>query len=235
MIRALDVATSVVATAVRLAAGHSVGSLGTRPDQPLELYEFEGCPYCRKVREALSILDLDAMIHPCPKGGPRFREALKLRGGKAQFPYLVDPNTGKEMYESDEIVRYLFREYGDGRVPTLLAPGVLTDLGAGLASAARLGAGVRYQRARAPEQPLELYSFESSPFCRIAREALCSLEIPYLLHNIAKGSPGRDAFVKRSGKMRVPYLVDPNTSRSMFESADIVRYLQKTYAEPARS
>jgi glutathione S-transferase len=28
----------------------------------------------------------------------------------------------------------------------------------------------------------------------------------------------------------VPYLVDPNTGTSMFESADIVRYLDATYA-----
>ncbi len=116
-------------------------------------------------------------------------------------------------------------------MPALLAAGPLTDLGAGLASAVRLGAGVRYRRARAPEQPLELYSFEASPFSRIVREALCSLELPYLLHNVAKGSPSRDAFVKRSGRMMVPYLVDPNTGTSLFESADIVRYLDDTYAE----
>ena len=62
------------------------------------------------------------------------------------------------------------------------------------------------------------------------REALTSLEIPYVLHNVAKDSPGREAFVERSGKMMVPYLVDPNTGRAMFESADICRYLEDTYA-----
>jgi glutathione S-transferase len=30
--------------------------------------------------------------------------------------------------------------------------------------------------------------------------------------------------------MQVPYLVDPNTGRAMFESADIVAYLERTYA-----
>ncbi len=231
MNRALDVATSVGASIARLAAGYRVGTLGARPQRPLELFDFEGCPYCRKVREALSILDLSSMIYPCPKKGPRFREQVKARGGKAQFPYLVDPNTGKAMYESDDIVKYLFSEYGDGAVPRSLAPGVLTDASAMLASAARLGAGVRYRNSRAPEEPLELYSFEPSPFCRLAREALSSLELPYLLHNVAKNSPGRDAFVKRSGKMMVPYLVDPNNGNEMFESADIVRYLHETYAQ----
>jgi glutathione S-transferase len=35
--------------------------------------------------------------------------------------------------------------------------------------------------------------------------------------------------VRRSGKMQVPYLADPNTGKAMFESADIVRYLYATY------
>ena len=231
MNRALDVVTSLFATLVRVPAGLSVGKLGPRPKQPLELYEFEACPYCRKVREALTMLDLEAMIYPCPKKGPRFREDVKRRGGKYLFPYLVDPNTGKEMYESDDIVAYLFQQYGAGEIPLLLAPRPLTMVTAGLASAFRPGFGARYRPARAPETPLELYSFEASPFCRLVRECLGSLEIPYLLHNVAKGSPQRDAFVERSGKMMVPYLVDPNTGVEMFESANIVQYLEKTYAK----
>jgi glutathione S-transferase len=229
--RTLDIATSLTATVARLGVGASVGSLGPRPERPLELYEFEACPFCRKAREALSILDLDAMIYPCPKRGPRYREEVKARGGKYLFPYLVDPNTGKEMYESDDIVAYLFQHYGSGPVPTLLRPGLLTIATASLASAWRAGLGMRYRAARAPDEPLQLYSFEASPFCRIVRETLSSLEIPYLLHNVAKGSPSRDDFVKRSGKMMVPYLADPNTGTEMFESADIVRYLEKTYGE----
>jgi glutathione S-transferase len=230
VLRSLDVTTSFLASAARFGTGMRVGALGPRPRQPVELYEFEACPYCRKVREALSILDLDAQIRPCPKNGPRFRPQVVERGGKAQFPYLVDPNTGKEMYESDDIVRYLFERYGEGGVPLALAAGPLTLATAAAAGVWRPGFGARYRPARVPEQPLELWSFEASPFCRIVREALCSLELPYLLHNVAKGSPRRDAFVERSGRMQVPYLVDPNTGVEMFESADIVAYLEAHYA-----
>jgi len=60
-----------------------------------------------------------------------------------------------------------------------------------------------------------------------------ALEIPYVLHNVAKNSPSRDAFVALSGKMQVPYLVDPNGGVAMFESADIVDYLDATYGAPA--
>jgi glutathione S-transferase len=230
MIRPLDVASSLLATVARLGAGREVAALGPRPEKPLELYEFEGCPYCRKVREALSILDLDAVVHPCPKNGPRFRPEVVRRGGKAQFPYLVDPNHGVELYESDDIIRYLFERYGTGGVPRLLGTWLVTDATSMLASAARPFGGISYRKAREPKAPLELWSFEASPFCRIAREALCELELPYLLHNVASGSAKRDAFVRRSGKMQVPYLVDPNTSAALFESAEIVQYLDTTYA-----
>jgi len=234
MPRILDIGSSLLATLARVGSGISVGTLGPRPAKPLELYEFEACPYCRKVREALTILDLDAHIFPCPKGGRRFRPELVTRAGKEQFPYLVDPNTGKEMYESDVIVKYLFESYGDGRVPALLQPGLLTQATLTLASGMRPASGLRAAPSRAPAQPLELWSFESSPFCRLAREALCSFELPYLLHNVGKGSPRREAFVARSGKMMVPFLADPNAGVEMFESADIVRYLESHYGTDVR-
>ncbi|NQZ97680.1 MAG: glutathione S-transferase N-terminal domain-containing protein [Myxococcales bacterium] len=231
MSRPLDLVTSSLVTVIRLGAGASVGDLGPRPEKTLELYEFEACPFCRKVREALSILDLEAMVHPCPKGGPLYREAVKKRGGKAQFPYLVDPNTGTEMYESDDIIRTLFDRYGNGSPPLALSLGPITNITASLASLMRPMSGLRYEPARTPDRFLELYSFEASPFCRLVREKLCSLELPYRLHNVAKGSEAREAFVARSGRMMVPYLVDPNTDTALFESADIVRYLEETYAQ----
>lgn len=230
MLRSLDIATSFATTLARVPLGMSVGKLGKRPKKMLELHEFEACPFCRKVREGLSMLDLDVMVYPCPKGGSRFRDEVKRRGGQMMFPYLVDPNSGIEMYESDDILAYLYSTYGDGAVPLPLKLGPITTIASSLASAFRATQGVRAVASRAPKKPLELWSFEISPFCRIAREALCSLEIPYVLHNVAKNSPSRPAFIERSGKMQVPYLVDPNTGAEMFESADIVAYLHKTYA-----
>jgi glutathione S-transferase len=229
--RILDVASSLTASVARLGAGLTVGPLGPRPEKPLELYEFEACPFCRKVREALTMLDLEVMVYPCPKNGKRFRPKVEKEGGKSQYPYLVDPNTGTAMYESDDIIDYLYRTYGRGPAPMLLKLGPLTDVSSFLASAARPTSGRAAAPSKAPKEPLELWSFEASPFCRIAREALTELEIPYLLHNVGKGSPGREAFVARSGKMMVPYLADPNTGRGMFESADIVAYLHSTYGK----
>jgi glutathione S-transferase len=231
MARGFDVASSTLATVVRLGAGLRAHPAARQPAKLLELYEFEACPFCRRVREALSVLDLDAMVYPCPRGGTRWRPGVIERGGKARFPYLVDPNTGRSMYESADIVDYIRSTYGGAGAPVWLGP--LAIASGSLAAAVRAGHGRAARASSPPEKPLELWSFEASPYCRLVREALCELELPYVLHNVAKGSPKREAFVARSGRMMVPYLVDPNAAggeqarAGIFESADIVRYLER--------
>jgi glutathione S-transferase len=156
-----------------------------RPSKPLELYEFEACPYCRLVREALTELDLDALIRPSPHDGRRFRPMAAKLGGKQQYPLLVDPNTGRSMYESAEIIEYLYRQYGGRAAPTrLLRP--LDVSTAVLAGIVRLQSGARARPSRAARKPLELFSFESSPYSRRVRELLCELELPYLLRSTGK-------------------------------------------------
>lgn len=234
MNRTLDVASSWAASIMRGTSGLSVGPLGPRPAVPLRLYEFENCPFCRLVREGFSMLDLEADILPCPPGGTRFRPEAEKLGGKSQFPYLVDPNTGTSMYESGEIIAYLYRTYGSGKPPIGLTLRALALPTSSLTSALR-GASGRATPSTLPDAPLELWSFEASPYCRIVREALCRLELPYRLHNVAKKSPSREAFRARPDfkRMMVPFVHDPNTGTSLYESADIVRYLQTTYGRPA--
>ena len=104
--------------------------------------------------------------------------------------------------------------------------------------------------SKVPAEPLVLYSFESSPYSKPVRARLCELEIPYLLKNTPKGAMTdmgppvfRDKLFKapkgttrnrawlaeHTGKVQVPYLIDPNTGVAMYESNDILRYLDKTY------
>lgn len=201
-----------------------------RPEKPIEIYEFEGCPFCRKVREMVAVLDLDVLFYPCPKNGPTFRPKVLEMGGKQQFPYMVDPNTGVAMYESDAIIKYLADKYGDGTVPIMLSLGILTTITAGLAMSGRSGKGSKYTPAKLPPEPIELWAYEGSPFCKIVRETLVELELPHLLHSCARGSPRRQEFLKKYGIFQAPYIEDPNTGVKMFESADIIDYLRATYA-----
>jgi glutathione S-transferase len=95
-----------------------------------------------------------------------------------------------------------------------------------------------------------LFSFESSPFSRLVREVLCELELPYTLRNTGKGhwkdmgppsvrdklhksdkgtTRNRKLLAERTGRVQLPYLIDPNTKTEMYESAAILRYLERTY------
>ncbi|KAL9428100.1 hypothetical protein AB3S75_030152 [Citrus x aurantiifolia] len=205
--------------------------LGPRPGKPIEIYEYESCPFCRKVREIVAVLDLDVLYYPCPRNGPNFRPKVLQMGGKKQFPYMVDPNTGVSMYESDNIIKYLVGKYGDGSVPFMLSLGLLTTLTEGFAMIGRLGKGQSYTPAKLPPKPLEVWAYEGSPFCKVVREVLVELELPHLQRSCARGSPKRQILIEKAKHFQVPYLEDPNTGVQMFESADIVEYLRATYAQ----
>ena len=248
---AFDVLNSTLTSTLRLWRGTNARGSVKQPTRHLKLYEFEACPYCRLVREALTELDLDALIYPTPHGGKRFRPKVVELGGKRQFPFLVDPNTGESMYESDAIIEYLYRRYG-GRAapPRFLRPFDVTS--SVLSGMPRLRAGAQARPSKAPRRPLELFSFESSPYSRRVRELLCELELPYLLRSTGKarwqdlGPPvlratlfptmpvegrNRVELLERAGKVQVPYLVDPNSGTAMFESDAIRDYLLATYAK----
>ena len=250
LIHNANVLASVATSSLSAWRGCLVVRQAAQPAKPLVLYDMEACPYCRRVREALTALNLDVEIRPCPKGGRRFRPDAEAAGGKQQFPLLVDENTGKVMYESAAIVDYLFREYGGRPVPAYYRTKPYQPALGSLASAASALRGLRAVSGRVPAQPLHLWSFEGSPFSRLVRERLCELEIPYTLHNLGKEhwteigparqriKPGpytpipggkRAAFFQQHQRVQVPYLEDPNTGKGLFESSRILRYLDLTY------
>lgn len=224
---------SLSVSVLRLGRGW-VAKPGTkRPSEPLMLYEFEACPFCRKAREAMSELDLDYVSRTLARGSPK-RDELRARGGKVKLPYLVDPNTRTEMYEAEDIIDYLHAQYGNGRSQLWRMAAPLNTVGAAVASGARpRGRKVRVKRDAQPPEMLELFNFEASPYCRKVREELNELDLDYRVRNVAKGSPRREELIARGGRMMVPYLVDPNTGNAMYESEDIVRYLRATYGEDA--
>jgi glutathione S-transferase len=217
------------------------------PEQPLILYDVESCPQCRLVREACSMLSLSVTYMPALRGGREraIKEARRIFGGEsASPPLLVDPNTSVKLSELDAILQYLFRAYGNGQVPWTLRSGpvpVATSMiGVGLF---RWGAGGRYRTSNPPSSgegdddakapPLVLWSYEGSPFCKVVRETLSSLEIPHTVVHAPRGSANRQRLFERKGFFQVPYLEDPGTGVRLHESEAINEYLMKMYAVSA--
>ena len=230
-----------------------------QPEKALKLFEFEGSPFCRRVREVLTTLNLDYEVYPCPKGARKYRQIVQKLGGKQQFPFFVDENTGEHLYESQTIVQYLFEHYSNsGQTPKKYAhyPKLPYAAFAGTLINGARGVWVNKKiidRA-APEQLLELWGFEASPYTRVVRAVLTELELPFIFHNVAKErwqdqglailrlKPGkytplaggkREQVVRVMNRakhdIQVPYLVDPNTGIKLFESEDIVKYLNLRY------
>jgi glutaredoxin len=202
------------------------------------------------------MLDLDAKIYPCPKGGHKFRKELVKRGGKEMVPLLIDPNANAQMYESSDIVRYLFKTYGGGEenIPFPLNAGYLDTVDSKVATIIRifpLNQGLVRELAEKPGQPLIFYNFEANPECRRVRETLSSLEIPYTMINLAPelssstnipfvGVSLATARANKSEKRRrieaeigphfdLPYLRDPNNNTDKVGVDEIIEYLLNEY------
>lgn len=232
MLFSLDDAWSGLVSVVRAGRGSRVRPGARPPAEPLELWEFEACPFCRKVREVFSELDLEYVCHPVARGSGHRDETPTYAGGRKSYPYLVDPNTGVAMKESEDIIDYVLREYGPGRsaLDRRLAP--LHTFGASVASAIRpRGRVVRPGLARRaqPKERLVLYGFEACPFCRKVRERLHALNLVFVVKNAARGSARRADLRAIGGRVQVPFLVDPNTGAKLYESDAICAYLERTY------
>lgn len=260
--RIVDVASTSMVAILRGASGVFTASgleQCKRPQKLLKLYEFEGCPYCRKVREALSVLDLDVMVYPCPRetlkaygvcDKARYRPEVTKLGGQQSYPFFVDENTGVKMNGSADIVAYLWKTYGQNAKPPLTYKiGQMLDNTPAFMLPALCRPmtthGTLRVPSKLPKEPLVLWGCEGSPFVKMVREVLCCLEIPYKLINVAHGSDAkRLEFRKKYGNMlstvraatskttvQMPLLVDPNTGIEMLESASIAAYLWETYQD----
>lgn len=249
--RKAQLVSSTLVSTLDLWRGTMLVHAAQQPKKRLRLYDLEGDPACRQVREALTALGLDADIYPCPVGGQRYRPKAQALAGEAGFPLLVDANTGSTLTDATAIIDYLFRAYADRAPPRAYQSGPLTARLAGLAAGLRGERGLQARPARRPRRLLEVWSFESSPYSRLVRERLTELELAYTLHNVGKEQasdlgpaawrlrpgpyqprPGgrRAELLARWGRVQLPYLEDANSGVAMFESGDIIDYLEQRYA-----
>jgi glutathione S-transferase len=85
---------------------------------------------------------------------------------------------------------------------------------------------------------LELYQSEGCPHCAKVRQKLSDLGVSYVTHNPRlPGGEGGDVTNERTyeeleagGADQIPYLVDTDREEALYESDDIVEYLDEHYA-----
>ena len=140
------------------------------------------------------------------------------------------------MFESEDIINHLYKNYGSGlSLPSPSSYFLTSTLTTGwIPSLVRSGRGTTVLPSSLNSQPpplaLVLYDYDGNQFSRLVREALVELDLVHVLKSVGKGSERRDELAGLTGgSSRVPYLVDPNTGVSMGESKDIVEYLFRTY------
>jgi hypothetical protein len=142
MIRQLDGITSRLATRARMGTAQSVAlrepSSPLPPPHHLTLYDFEGSPWCRLVREYTTILDLRVHMRPCPRetlfGEGVFTTQSRFRPQAMQhlkeslntddliFPLLVDRTRSFHdpvvIRQSYDILTHLWGNYGQSVIPS---------------------------------------------------------------------------------------------------------------------
>merc|ERR1712232_668126 len=77
------------------------------PPEPLNFWAYEPSPFCMIVKEVLCELEIPYIQRTCPRGSFKRQEVYNKKG-HFQAPYLEDPNTGAELFESSAIVDYLY-------------------------------------------------------------------------------------------------------------------------------
>ncbi len=78
---------------------------------------------------------------------------------------------------------------------------------------------------------LELYQKEGCPYCQKVRAKMTELDLDYICRNVRDENSKKEALLtKLGGKVQVPFLVDTDKDVSMYESEDIIKYLEENYS-----
>ncbi|MBR8654939.1 glutathione S-transferase N-terminal domain-containing protein [Achromobacter sp. Marseille-Q0513] len=79
---------------------------------------------------------------------------------------------------------------------------------------------------------LSLYQFHACPFCVKTRRAMRRLNVPITLHDAKRDPEARARLLAGGGKVKVPCLRidDAQGTRWMYESNDIIAYLEQRFA-----
>ncbi len=81
---------------------------------------------------------------------------------------------------------------------------------------------------------LALYQFKACPFCMKVRKEISRLSLNIELRDAQHDAQHREALLQGGGKVQTPCLKitdDQGNSRWMYESGDIIQYLQERFSQ----
>ena len=81
---------------------------------------------------------------------------------------------------------------------------------------------------------LTIYIKDECPYCAAVLHKADELSLA-MEHKNIKDDAVVDELIAKGGKRQVPYLIDDEHNVSMYESADIVEYLERTYGKAAEA
>lgn len=77
---------------------------------------------------------------------------------------------------------------------------------------------------------LTLYSDVNCPFCQRVLQVAENLNVTFDIKELSEDESLRTELIERGGKDQVPFLVDAETGKTMYESGDIIEYIRDNYA-----
>lgn len=75
---------------------------------------------------------------------------------------------------------------------------------------------------------LELYILETCPYSRKVMSYFDEAGIKYNKHDVSKGD-NLDKLIELGGQGQVPFLLDTDNDKAMYESDDIIEYIKEKY------
>lgn len=82
---------------------------------------------------------------------------------------------------------------------------------------------------------ITLYHKPACPFCHKVFDAIKEKGIEVEMKDITEDAQAASELEDLGGKMQVPFLLDTDRQKMMYESEDIIAYLDEHYAAPTTS
>ena len=78
---------------------------------------------------------------------------------------------------------------------------------------------------------ITIYTKQGCPFCHKVKDYMDDKGVVYEEKDIYESDENLDELMERGGKRQVPFIIDDERGVSMYESDDIVKYLEENHTQ----